>query len=85
MFSNILIFQTLLGVVSWGNKCATEHYPGVNVGVSHFVEWIEYTMEQNSPTTSSTTIHNQSSQTLSNLSYLYWILFFVHRMIPDFP
>ena len=75
-------FQTLLGVVSWGNKCATEKYPGVNVGVSYFVEWIEDIMEKNTPT------NNQSNRKLASLSYFSWMMFLVSSMflrkIPDF-
>ena len=70
-------FQILLGVVSWGNKCATEKYPGVNVGVSHFVEWIEDIMEKNTPT------NNQSNEKLASLSYLSCLILLVCRMIPD--
>ena len=30
----------LIGIVSWGEKCALEGYPGVYVDVSKFIHWI---------------------------------------------
>ena len=86
----------MLGVVSWGNKCAVEYYPGVNVGVSNFVEWIEGTMENNSvPSTSTTptkkvptevsstspTTLNQSCRTLPTSFYLTLMLHIMYQII----
>ena len=31
----------MVGVVSWGIKCASEGYPGIYSNVHHFQEWIE--------------------------------------------
>ena len=67
-----------MGVVSWGNKCATEHYPGVNVGVSHFVDWMEDIMEENTP------VNNNSTRNWASVSYFLWMLFLMHRIIQDF-
>ena len=86
----------MLGVVSWGNKCAVEYYPGVNVGVSNFVEWIKGTMEDNSPTASTVpstepsastisskapTTFNQSSWTLQISFNFTLVLYFMYQMI----
>ena len=41
----LVIGNTLVGVVSQGYGCAISGYPGVNVHVAHFLDWIKTTME----------------------------------------
>ena len=65
----------LMGIVSWGNKCAVERYPGVNVDVSHYVEWIEKLMN----TTTGSAHHN-----LPNVSFMHCVLLFVYKLKQHF-
>ena len=60
-----IYFQILIGIVSWGNKCASQGYPGVNVEVSRFVEWISNIIEKNttpSPDITSTSPANNTAE-----------------------
>ena len=75
----------LVGVVSWGNKCAVERYPGVNVDVSHFVEWIEKLMKEwpttHGTTTNGITTTGSAHHSLPNVSFIHFVLFlFVYKL-----
>ena len=76
--------KLLIGVVSWGNKCAVERYPGVNVEISHFVEWIENLMKDwpttHEATTNAITTTGSGYQNLPTVRFIHWSLFFVYKL-----
>ena len=78
----------LMGVVSWGNKCAVERYPGVNVDVSHYVEWIEKLMKEwpttHGPTTNAITTSGSPHHNLPHVSVIHCVLFFVCKLKQHF-
>ena len=37
--------ETLIGVISWGQECGREDYPGVYTDVSHYMNWLLENME----------------------------------------
>ena len=80
--------KILVGVVSWGNKCAVERYPGVNVDVSHFVEWIQKLMKEwpttHGPTTNAITTTGSAHHNLPTVSFVHCALFLVYILKQHF-
>ena len=78
----------LMGVVSWGNKCAVERYPGVNVDVSHYVEWIEKLMKEwpttHGPTTNAITTTGSAHHHLPTISFVHCALVLVYILKQHF-